>query len=91
MSRAVKGSLLALLTLVLLLVLAISVALGTGSGSRWLLGYVPGLQVQGFEGRLAGSWRADRLEWQQGDQRVTLVAPTLDWSVRCLLQLRLCL
>lgn len=91
MSRVVKGSLLALLMLVLLLVLAFAVALGTGAGSRWLLGNVPGLQVQGFEGRLAGSWRADRLEWQQGEQRVTLVSPSLDWSVRCLLQLRLCI
>ncbi|HTO20569.1 MAG TPA: translocation/assembly module TamB domain-containing protein [Pseudomonas sp.] len=89
--RVVKWSLLALLVLCLVAVTAAAVALGTGAGSRWLLGHVPGLQVQGFEGRLAGDWRADRLEWQQDERRVTLVAPQLDWSARCLFQLRLCI
>ncbi|HLT05721.1 MAG TPA: translocation/assembly module TamB, partial [Pseudomonas sp.] len=91
MSRLIKWSLLALLLFCLLLALAISVALGTGAGSRWLLDQVPGLHVEGFEGRLAGDWQAQQLEWRQGEQRVTLVAPQLDWSLRCLFQLRLCI
>lgn len=91
MSRLFKWSLLALLSLCLLLVVGLAVLLGSAAGSRWLLGQVPGLQVQGFEGRLAGDWQARHLEWAQGEQRVTLVAPQLDWSLRCLFQLRLCI
>src|SRR5690606_6567456 len=90
-SRLFKWSLLALLSLCLLLVVGLAVLLGSAGGSRWLLGQVPGLQVQGFEGRLAGDWQARHLEWAQGEQRVTLVAPQLDWSLRCLFQLRLCI
>lgn len=91
MNRVVKGSLLALLICLLLLALAVAMVLGTTAGSRWVLGQAPGLQVEGFEGRLGGSWRANHVEWRQDGQRVTLVAPRLDWSLRCLFQLRLCI
>lgn len=89
--RVVKWSLGALLGLLLLVALTGTVVLGTSAGSRWLLGQVPGLQVQGFQGRLGGSWQADRLEWQQDDRQVTLLNPQLDWSLRCLFQLQLCI
>ncbi|MCQ4270285.1 translocation/assembly module TamB [Pseudomonas kuykendallii] len=79
------------LALVLLPVLGLTLLLGSQAGSRWALAQVPGLQVQGFNGRLGGAWRAERLVWTQGERRVELVAPQLDWSPGCLLRLTLCL
>ncbi|HAF91084.1 MAG TPA: hypothetical protein DCG67_04905, partial [Pseudomonas sp.] len=64
---------------------------GSESGSRRLLGWVPGLTVEGFEGRLAGRWWAERLRWQGGADRVQIEAPRLDWSPSCLLRLTLCI
>lgn len=86
--RIVLGSVLAL---VVLSVLALVVLLGSETGSRWLFGRIPGVQVDGFTGRLGGSWQAERLFWQQGERRVELEAPQLAWSPRCLLSLTLCL
>ncbi len=77
--------------LLLLVCLAIGLVLGTGSGSRWVLGKVPGLQFEGFTGRLAGRWQADRLVWTQDGRRVEVKSPQLDWSPRCLLGLTLCI
>ncbi|WP_341305286.1 translocation/assembly module TamB domain-containing protein [Pseudomonas sp. TMP25] len=91
MKRWLRHSLFAGLALLLVLVLGLSVLLGTQSGSRWLLAQLPGLQVEGFTGRLGGSWRAQQLRWQQGDSRVEVLAPRLQWSPVCLLRLTLCI
>nr|WP_272890722.1 translocation/assembly module TamB domain-containing protein [Stutzerimonas sp. S1] len=80
-----------MLTLLLLLGVALGGVLGTTAGSRWLLQRVPGLQVEGFAGHLAGRWQAERLLWQQGEQRVELLAPRFAWSPGCLLRLTLCI
>ncbi|MCW2272234.1 translocation/assembly module TamB domain-containing protein [Pseudomonas sp. JUb96] len=91
MSRVIKTVLLGVLALVLLAVLAVGLLLGTQAGSRWALGMVPGLQLEAFEGRLAGQWQADRVVWEQGADRVELVAPVFDWSPACLLRMTLCI
>ncbi|MGE4476470.1 MAG: hypothetical protein AB7E18_14455, partial [Stutzerimonas sp.] len=80
MKRAAKWVAAVLLVLVFGLVAAAGYFLGSESGSRRLLGWVPGLTVEGFEGRLAGRWRAERLRWQGGDDRVQIETPRLDWS-----------
>ncbi|GGJ86044.1 translocation/assembly module TamB domain-containing protein [Pseudomonas matsuisoli] len=89
--RVLKWSGVALLALVTLLVLMLAVLLGTQSGSRWALGQVPGLSLDGFQGRLGGSWHADRLIWQQGVQKVELEQPAFSWSPTCLFRLTLCI
>ncbi|MFQ6574318.1 translocation/assembly module TamB domain-containing protein [Pseudomonas sp. UM16] len=91
MSRVFRNILLAALALLLLLVLALGLLLGTQAGSRWALGLVPGLQLDGFQGRLAGRWQAERVRWEQGADRVELVAPVFDWSPHCLLRMTLCI
>nr|NLU59983.1 hypothetical protein [Pseudomonas sp. BIGb0427] len=91
MSRVIKFIVLGLLALLLLLVLGVGLVLGTQAGSRWALGLVPGLQLDNFQGRLAGQWQAERLLWEQGGDRVELVAPALAWSPACLLRMTLCI
>ena len=80
-----------LLALALLLMLGLAALLGTDGGSRWTLGQVPGLQLEGFEGRLAGRWQADQLLWQQGDSEVRVAEPRMDWQPGCLLRRTLCI
>ncbi|AYC32951.1 translocation/assembly module TamB [Pseudomonas cavernae] len=80
-----------LLALLLALPLAVALLLGTSTGSRWLLGWMPGVQVDGFDGRLGGRWQAERLLWQQDGQQLELLAPRFEWSPACLLRLTLCL
>lgn len=80
-----------LLALLLLLSVALGGLFGTTAGSRWLLQRVPGVQVEGFAGHLAGRWQAERLFWQQGEQGVELLAPRFAWSPGCLLRLTLCI
>lgn len=80
-----------LLALLLLLGVALGGLFGTTAGSRWLLQRMPGVQVEGFAGHLAGRWQAERLLWQQGEQRVELLAPRFAWSPGCLLRLTLCI
>ncbi|WP_397448320.1 translocation/assembly module TamB domain-containing protein [Pseudomonas sp. NA-150] len=95
MKRAAKITSLSLVALLVLLLLVpivgSSLVLGTQAGSRWVLSLVPGLQVQNFEGRLGGEWRADHLLWQQGDDRVEVDAPLWGWSPSCLMQMTLCI
>ncbi|MEG0862397.1 MAG: translocation/assembly module TamB, partial [Pseudomonas sp.] len=91
MSRVFRYSLLGVLALLLLLLLAVGLLLGTQAGSRWALGLVPGLQLENFQGRLAGQWQADRLLWEQGADRVELLAPVFAWSPHCLLRMTLCI
>ncbi|RJG09129.1 translocation/assembly module TamB [Pseudomonas cavernicola] len=74
-----------------LLLLVLTSVLATTSGSRWVLGLVPGLQVENFSGHLGGRWSADRLIWQQEADRVEVKAPRFEWSPLCLAKLTLCL
>ncbi|MFW6752025.1 translocation/assembly module TamB domain-containing protein [Pseudomonas glycinae] len=91
MKRGLKISALALLSLVLLIVLSITAVLGTQAGSRWVLGLVPGLSVDNFQGRLGGQWSADHLLWQQDSSRVELDKPIFEWSPLCLTRMTLCI
>ncbi|MDH1263734.1 translocation/assembly module TamB [Pseudomonas sp. GD03944] len=91
MRRGLTLTLASLLGLLLLVLLVVTVILGTTAGSRWALQQVPGLTLENFDGRLGGAWRADRLHWQQGDSRVEVLAPALDWSPSCLLRATLCI
>ncbi|MNJ21728.1 Translocation and assembly module TamB [compost metagenome] len=91
MSRVFRNILLAVLTLLLMLVLLLGLLLGTQAGSRWALGLVPGLQLEQFQGRLGGQWQAERVLWEQGADRVELVAPVFAWSPSCLLRMTLCI
>ncbi|HDS1746112.1 MULTISPECIES: translocation/assembly module TamB domain-containing protein [Pseudomonas] len=91
MIRVFKFILLGLLGSVLLVVLALAALLGTESGSRWVLGRVPGLQVDNFQGRLAGRWQASQLTWADGGNRVEVLAPLLNWTPGCLLRATLCI
>jgi translocation and assembly module TamB len=53
------------MAMVLLTVLGgIYAALASEVGSRWVLGWVPGLQTQGVRGCLLGDFDADQLRWQ---------------------------
>lgn len=89
--RVFKFILLGLLGSVLLVVLALAALLGTEGGSRWVLGRVPGLQVDDFQGRLAGRWQASQLTWADGGNRVEVLAPLLNWTPGCLLRATLCI
>ncbi|MBU2295192.1 MAG: translocation/assembly module TamB [Gammaproteobacteria bacterium] len=91
MKRALRYGLFSLLGLLLALAFSLTLLVGTQAGSRWLLAQLPGVQVDGFNGRLGGSWRAQQLRWQQGDNSVLLMTPSLDWSPACLLRLTLCI
>ncbi|PNB51134.1 hypothetical protein C1X29_05545 [Pseudomonas sp. GW456-12-10-14-LB2] len=91
MKRGLKISALALLSLVLLIVLSITAVLGTQAGSRGVLGLVPGLSVDNFQGRLGGQWSADHLLWQQDTSRVELSKPIFEWSPLCLTRMTLCI
>ena len=86
MKRVAKWSAISLFAVLVLIALALGLVLGTQAGSRWALGLVPGLQVDGFQGRLAGLWQAEKLVWQSGEDRVELTAPLLEWTPGCLLR-----
>jgi len=79
-----------LLLAVLLGIAALGALLGSASGSLWLLRQLPGVQVEGFSGRLATTWSAEKLAWQQGERRVELSDVAFAWRPACLLQLNLC-
>ena len=89
--RVLKPLLLCVLALVLLIILAVGLILGTQAGSRWALGLIPGLEVEQFQGRLAGQWQAERLLWSHAGSRVQAQAPLLAWSPGCLLRATLCI
>ncbi|MEK0363172.1 translocation/assembly module TamB domain-containing protein [Pseudomonas sp. CBC3] len=82
---------LGLVTLLLLILLAVGALLGTHTGSRWVLGKIPGVEVEQFHGRLGGEWQAERLTWQQGANRAVVDAPRMAWSPMCLLRMTLCI
>ena len=91
MIRGLKIAGLVVLALVLLVVVSVGVILGTQAGSRWVLGQVPGLQVDNFAGRLGGQWGADHLLWEQGTSRVEVDRPIFAWSPGCLMRMTLCI
>lgn len=91
MTRAFGWGLAALLALLLLVTVVVSALLGTTGGSRWLLAQAPGVQVEGFQGRLGGSWEAEQLRWSQDRNSVLVMQPRLDWSPGCLLRMTLCI
>ncbi|WP_411382712.1 translocation/assembly module TamB domain-containing protein [Pseudomonas sp. L7] len=88
--RLLKPALSIVLGLLLLVGLCATLVLGTQAGSRWVLGLVPGLEVEDFQGRLGGQWEAAHLVWAQDGSRVELQAPQLQWSPSCLLRATLC-
>lgn len=89
--RALRWVLGIALGLILLLAVSVAALLGSEAGSRLALQWVPGLTVDGFNGRLAGAFSAKRLEWGDGATRLVLDEPDLDWSPGCLLRMALCL
>lgn len=91
MKRGLKITLLAILALLMLVVLTLATVLGTATGSRWALGFVPGLTVENFQGRLGGQWSADHLLWQQDTSRVELSKAIFAWSPWCLTRMTLCI
>ncbi|MBD9611579.1 translocation/assembly module TamB [Pseudomonas sp. PDM02] len=91
MKRGLKVTLLTILALMMLVLLAVTTVLGTATGSRWALGFVPGLTVENFQGRLGGQWSADHLVWQQDTSRVELSKVIFAWSPLCLTRMALCI
>lgn len=77
--------------IVLLIVLGLAWLLAFEAGGRWALKRIPGVEVEGFNGRLAGYWQAEQLTWQQEGTRAVLAQPQLSWRPACLTRLALCL
>nr|WP_256357886.1 translocation/assembly module TamB domain-containing protein [Pseudomonas sp. PDM28] len=75
----------------MLVVLTLATVLGTATGSRWALGFVPGLTLDNFQGRLGGQWSADRVLWQQDTSWVELNQVIFAWSPLCLTRMTLCI
>ena len=75
----------------MLVVLTLATVLGTATGSRWALGFVPGLTLDSFQGRLGGQWSADRVLWLQDTSRVELNQVIFAWSPLCLTRMTLCI
>ncbi|WP_028631223.1 translocation/assembly module TamB domain-containing protein [Metapseudomonas resinovorans] len=91
MRRALKFGLAGLAAILAGIVAIPAVLLFTEVGGRWLLGHVPGLEVDGFSGTLGSRWSATRLSWQQDGTVLKLDAPRLDWSLACLMRRTLCI
>ncbi|KPW60824.1 Uncharacterized protein ALO86_05671, partial [Pseudomonas syringae pv. berberidis] len=89
--RTAKIAGVSLIALLLLVIVSASLLLGTQAGSRWALTSVPGLQLENFQGRLGGQWSAERLVWQQGEDRVEVQAVDFAWTPACLLKMTLCI
>lgn len=89
--RTAKIAGVSLIALLLLVIVSASLLLGTQAGSRWALASVPGLQLENFQGRLGGQWGAERLVWQQGEDRVEVQAVDFAWTPACLLKMTLCI
>ncbi len=87
---SVRVVLSALLLIVLLIGLSLSL-LVTQTGSRWLLNQVPGLTVEGWQGAVLTEWRAEHLQWQQGDVSVQLSDVHILLRPMCLLRSTVCL
>lgn len=90
-SRFLKWPALLLLVLLLLIGGLLSWLVATEQGGRWVLEQVPGLEVEGFQGRLGGEWFAEQLSYQDGDLSVKVEAPHLAWRPGCLWRLSVCI
>ncbi|MCI1193274.1 translocation/assembly module TamB domain-containing protein [Calidifontimicrobium sp. SYSU G02091] len=78
-TRAWRVLLVLALGLPLALVLAVAWLAGSSAGTAWLLAQVPGLQVSGVRGALAGgAFEAARVQWSDG--RARLVIEQLRWA-----------
>ncbi|WP_024694694.1 translocation/assembly module TamB domain-containing protein [Pseudomonas syringae] len=88
--RGAKIAGLSLFAVLLLLMTVVWLILGTQGGSQWALARVPGLQLENFQGRLGGQFSADRLVWQQAQDRVEVQSLAFDWAPACLLKMTLC-
>ena len=80
--RRVRRGLLVLAALLLVLaalLAGVTAAVGSEAGTRWLLGLVPGLEVRGVRGCLAGDFAAERLVLRL-NARQTLQIDALDWQ-----------
>lgn len=91
MRRLLQRLLAVLLLLPLTLLLLIALLPGSEPGSRWLLSWIPGLQVSEFSGDLLHGWSARQLVWSDGQTRIQLEQPELQLVPACLAQRRLCL
>ena len=74
-----------------LILLSVAAILYSEAGNRWALSKVPGLEVQGFQGKLLGDWSAEQISWQQDDTKALLLQPKMHLSGRCLMQKRICI
>lgn len=64
----------------------------TEAGGRWAVAQVPGLEVEQFEGTLAGGWQARSLAYSDGrGTDLSVEQPALAWRPTCLLGLALCI
>jgi len=91
MNTSHRKTFLAGLSVLLLALLTVLLLPATTAGSRWLLAQVPGLAVEGFDGRILGNWHAQRLFWQQeGAPQVLLEDVRMTTDSGCLLQGKLC-
>lgn len=86
-----RTGLAAILLLVVVSLLSVPLLLSTQQGSRWLLGFVPGLQMQGYQGVLLGRWSATALSWESADVSVSVLQPAMEIQPGCLLRARLCI
>lgn len=82
---------LGVLILVPAVLLAVAMlALRSETGTAWVIGQVPGLQVENDRGSLLGQWHADHLQWRGYGVEVIIESPLVDWSPSCLFRKQLC-
>lgn len=90
-ARITLKALSALVLLVLMLTAGVLALLSSEGGSRWLLQQVPGLETEGFQGRLLGQWQAEQLIWKDEQTRLELRQAQMWLDTACLWQGALCL
>ncbi|GLR63007.1 translocation/assembly module TamB domain-containing protein [Marinospirillum insulare] len=92
MMRKLAYGLITTLTSLLVTLLALVAWLAfTSSGGQWLVGQLPGLKVNGFQGQLANQWQAERVEWQNTQLKLVLEKLSFSWQVSCLTDRKVCL
>jgi translocation and assembly module TamB len=79
-----------LVMLVLLVWLLLYTPVGLNAAVALLSGRVPGLIVEGHDGRLVEGLDVERLLWQDASTRVEIAPLRLRWDLRCLWRLNLC-
>ena len=73
------------------LLLLVSWLVFTTSGGQWILGQVPSLSVNGFQGQLASQWQAKQVQWQGEGVQLDLQDLAFSWQASCLLDRKICL